>query len=308
MDIEASTPSISGKIESIIREAQTDLFLVSPYIQLEKSESDEWKRIKKVLKFALNNSINVNIITRTPDDKDASKLQEQFDRLKSFFREFQSPNCKIYLLENLHSKVYYNKSEALITSMNMYYHSTKDNYEIGVWVKQNDEENLKKLEAYIQFLISEGTLYQSDQKIDQNRQQLESTIPDDTHAVEFKVISKGYKWFKVETPDGYENKIAIAEVPDLYVGETYKAKARVNWRKTPYGYDVTYTHVHDITETRFCIACRTPIAPDYVLCYTCNTQLKQAPGRLEPRFCSRCGKAKEHIAINRPLCKSCYYE
>ena len=239
MNIEGSTPSISGKIESIIREAQIDLYLVSPYIQLEKSETDEWKRIKSVLKFSLNKGVNVNFIIRKLDDDNKGSLDE-------LLKEFQAPNCKIYLIENLHSKVYYNRSEAIITSMNMYYHSSKYNYEIGVIISKQDKEELEKLENYIQFLISEATLFQNEQKIIQEKTDLEQT-EDETQFVEFRVISRGYKWFKVETPKGYENKILITDASDLLVGKRYKAKARINWERTNYGINVTYTNIHDVS-------------------------------------------------------------
>ena len=236
------------------------MYLVSPYVQLGKSETDEWKRIKSVLKFALNRGVNVNFIIRKPDDnKGRGKCDggnwngdemagNHKTRPDEWLKEFQAPNCKIYLIENLHSKVYYNKSEAIITSMNMYYHSSKFNYEIGVIISKQDKEELEKLENYIQFLISEATLFQNEQKIIQERTDLEQT-EEETQLVEFRVISRGYKWVKVETPKGYENRILItdADASHLLVGKRYKAKARINWERTNYGINVTYTNIHDVS-------------------------------------------------------------
>ena len=57
MFLETSTKSISGKIESIIKEAQEELFIVSPYLKLET-----WIDIKKALNYAVKKEIKITLI------------------------------------------------------------------------------------------------------------------------------------------------------------------------------------------------------------------------------------------------------
>ena len=122
------------------------------------------------------------------------------------------------------------------------------------------------------------------------------------------MISKGYKWFKVETPEGYENKIEIKEVPQLELKQNYKAKAQVIWKKIPYGYDVTYTNVQDLSKINsFCISCRTPIENNKILCENCENTKNIDPSQIKAQFCNICGYQWNKIDFHRPLCKHCYY-
>ena len=224
MDILTTTDEISGKIQSIIQEVTDELFLISPYIQLDKSENEQWDKVKKSINFALSkDDVKITFITREPNKKKPNNIIE-------VLKEFLGDNCKVILVKNLHSKVYFNGKDALVTSLNLYMHSAYNNYEIGVTFKQSDEEELKKIDNYIQFLITEGNLFQSEEVINKIlEEKAKSELKrDDFESFEFKVVGRGTKWFKVVTVDGYENKIAIDSVQELSVGENYKAKLEKN--------------------------------------------------------------------------------
>ena len=88
MELVTATSSISGKIESIIKEAEEDLYLVSPYIQLEKSESDQWENIKKALNYAIKQGVNIYIIAR----QDKEKAFPLFEKLKETYKRILENN------------------------------------------------------------------------------------------------------------------------------------------------------------------------------------------------------------------------
>ena len=244
MDILTTTDEISGKIQSIIQEVTDKLFLISPYIQLDKSKNKQWDKVKKSINFALSkDDVKIIFITREPDKRKPNNIIE-------VLKEFLGDNCKVILVKNLHSKVYFNGKDALITSLNLYMHSAYNNYEIGVTFNQSDEEELKKIENYIQFLITEGNLFQSEEVIkkileEKGKSELKR---DDFELVEFKVVGRGTKWFKVVTVDGYENKIAIDSVQELSVRENYKAKARKEFINYSYGFYVVFRDIHDVSQ------------------------------------------------------------
>lgn len=307
MELVTATSSISGKIESIIKEAEEDLYLVSPYIQLEKSESDQWENIKKALNYAIKQGVDIYIIAR----QDKKKAFPLFEKLK----ETYGKQCKILLVSNLHAKLYYNGEDALITSMNMYFQSSKKNYEIGVQLnRKRNLDDMKKLKKYINYLIEEAIEYKStheqaqDEELHANHEALKETLGQiDREIIQFEVSAIGYKWFKVKTPEGYENKILIKDAPNLEEGNHYIVKAKKKWSKTQYGYSVQLEQVHDIEEIHaFCISCRKPTDGKYDLCYSCNSKFKINPKSLEFHYCKSCGKSKQTISIQRPNCNTCY--
>ncbi len=245
MRILTSTDEISGTIQTIIREADNELFLVSPYIQLEKKTANkQWEKVKKSISYALSkDTVTITFMARQPDEK------SPVDVIK-ILGEFLGNNCKVYLVKDLHSKVYYNGKEALITSLNLYMHSAINNYEIGVVIEKKDEDELKKIEKYIQFLRSEGDLVQSEEVIEKTLEEKEKSDQkrEDFDSVEFKVVARGRKWYKVETMEGYENKLAIDGVQELLVGEKYKMKAKKEFIRHRYGFVVVFRDAHDVSQ------------------------------------------------------------
>lgn len=116
-----TTYGISYRIETIIMEAKKDLTLVSPYLQLSKTFYER-------LKDASNRVVNIKIIY----GKDELKPNE-----RNSLAELD--NVELYYFENLHAKCYFNETDMVITSMNMYEFSEKNNREMGVHItKQND--------------------------------------------------------------------------------------------------------------------------------------------------------------------------
>jgi len=240
-----TTDEISGVIQSIIQDVTDELFLISPYIQLEKkSKNEQWEKVKQSLRFALKkDNVTITFMAREPDRKNSIDVME-------ILEEFLGNNCKVILVKDLHSKVYYNGKEALITSLNLYMHSAFNNYEIGVSFDQSDTKEIEKIENYIQFLISEGNLFQSEEVISNILEEKGKSEQkrEDFESVEFKVVAKGTKWYKVETIEGYGNDIAIDSVQELLVGEKYKAKATKEFIRHKYGFRVIYRDAHDISQ------------------------------------------------------------
>jgi hypothetical protein len=297
MYLETSTNSISGKIESIIKEAQEELFIISPYIQLKN-----WENIKQAINFALKNDVKFTLIVRTPKSKDIEKILEQI-------KDFHEMNFKLYMVENLHAKIYYNKSEGLITSMNFYLHSAENNYELGVVVQESDENEKGRLEKYIQFLLEMGELYVTEEDITQEQELSKTNGIDELQQVEFRVYHKAMKWYHVETPNKQDHKLEIDEIPTLEEEKSYRAKAKINWREFSYGFNVFYTQIKDIIELdHFCVACKRPTAKKEILCSTCKKFKDQSKIPLNPHYCHKCGYEWYKITFNRPLCKWCYHK
>lgn len=119
-----TTNGISYQIEKIIIGAKKELVLVSPYLQLSKTLFER-------LKDASNNDVKITIIY----GKDELKPKE-----KQPLSELE--NLDLQYFRNLHAKCYFNESEMVITSMNMYEFSEKNNREMGVYISKEVDTSL----------------------------------------------------------------------------------------------------------------------------------------------------------------------
>lgn len=119
-----TTHGTSYQIENIIKNAESKLVLVSPYLQLSNTFFER-------LKDADRQHVEIKIIYGKDDLKpnERNSLAE-LSRLELFY------------FENLHAKCYFNESEMVITSMNMYEFSQKNNREMGVFIKKLEDSQL----------------------------------------------------------------------------------------------------------------------------------------------------------------------
>jgi hypothetical protein len=122
---------ITGKILEkavldIIGEAKKSLLIVSPYIKLDEKFENH---------FDIHiNCPNVHILLVFGKNKNnVNKSMSKYDL--DYFKKFT--NISIIYVSNLHAKYYGNETNGLITSINLYDYSFKNNIEYGVYSKNN---------------------------------------------------------------------------------------------------------------------------------------------------------------------------
>ena len=148
-----TTNGTSYHIEKIIIEAKTELFLVSPYLQISKTFYER-------LKDASNKDVIIKIIY----GKDELKPNE-----KNSLAELK--NVELFYFQNLHAKCYLNENKMVITSMNMYEFSEKTNREMGVLIDRNLDKEL-----YENSFAETQSILQSSEKIHLNKNKPQSSI------------------------------------------------------------------------------------------------------------------------------------
>jgi phosphatidylserine/phosphatidylglycerophosphate/cardiolipin synthase-like enzyme len=122
-----TTNGTSYNIENIIIDAKAKLILVSPYLQISKTFYER-------LKDASSKGVAIKIIY----GKDELKPNE-----RNSLADLK--NVELFYFENLHAKCYFNENKMVITSMNMYEFSEKNNREMGVLIDRvNDKELFDK--------------------------------------------------------------------------------------------------------------------------------------------------------------------
>ncbi|TXC76927.1 phospholipase D-like domain-containing protein [Luteibaculum oceani] len=123
---------LDNAIYDTIWEADRILMIVSPFIKL-----DDY--FKKLFDRHLNNhKLHIIIVFgKNQNNVRRSLSKRDFD----YFKQFQ--NISIIYVPNLHAKYYGNEKQGIITSINLYDHSFKNNIEFGVFSEQNIFGKLK---------------------------------------------------------------------------------------------------------------------------------------------------------------------
>jgi len=119
-----NTTAISYNLERLIREAGTNLILISPYLRVAP-------RLRQLIEDRDRQKIDIRVVfgkAEMQPEESAWLMPLQSVRLSS---------C-----ENLHAKCYLNEREAIITSMNLYDFSQQNNEEMGILVTQAEDPDL----------------------------------------------------------------------------------------------------------------------------------------------------------------------
>ena len=110
-----TTADSIARIEGVIRQADGDLHLVSPYVQLSE-------RYRRRLADADADGVTTHLVCRA---RDLKADQQAFLSSLSRLRLYDAPK--------LHGKVFVNGRGAVLTSFNLY-EASEQNHETGVWL------------------------------------------------------------------------------------------------------------------------------------------------------------------------------
>lgn len=121
-----NTPDTISQLEKLIKNTSKTLVLVTPYLQLTS-------RIKDYLEVTLKQGKNVKFILRDEKNKLSPEDIQWLNEHKSVTVKY----CK-----NLHAKCYFNETEAIITSMNLYAFSEVNNHEMGVHLLKSEDPQI----------------------------------------------------------------------------------------------------------------------------------------------------------------------
>jgi phosphatidylserine/phosphatidylglycerophosphate/cardiolipin synthase-like enzyme len=119
-----TTSGTSYHIENIIKAAKAKLVLVSPYLKLTVNFFQR-------LKDASNRGVKI-IIIYGKDELEINQRNSLAD-LKGI---------ELYFFQNLHAKCYLNEEQTVITSMNMYEFSEKNNREMGILIRKTEDSKV----------------------------------------------------------------------------------------------------------------------------------------------------------------------
>ena len=130
-----TTTQISAELENLIKTAQDEITIVSPYLKVNH-------RLQSFIKDAGQRRIRFNLIYGKRE------LQpDEWNWIK------QLGTVETGFVENLHAKCYLNETAAIVTSMNLYEFSQQNNDEMGILVTaETDPELYKDIRAEVERL------------------------------------------------------------------------------------------------------------------------------------------------------------
>jgi hypothetical protein len=113
---------LADEVCDIVFNAKKKLLIVSPYIKL-----DDYFKKEVFNKHKNNPELEIIIVF----GKNKYNPQKSFSKIDfEYFKEF--PNISIVYVNNLHAKYYANEIKGVVTSINLYDYSFKNNIEFGV--------------------------------------------------------------------------------------------------------------------------------------------------------------------------------
>jgi len=128
-----SGEALEKAVYDIIWEAKDKLLIVSPFIKLDNY-------FKRLFERHLNNPQLQITIVFGKNEQDVSRSLNPFDF--EFFKRFL--NISIIYVPNLHAKYYGNESIGVVSSINLYDYSFKNNIEFGVFYENKFLSKLTK--------------------------------------------------------------------------------------------------------------------------------------------------------------------
>lgn len=131
-----TTLNTSSHIEHVIQQSQQRVTLITPYLQVNHHLLDR-------LREADRRGVEIQLVYGK------NKLRpEEMDKVRELKR------LKLYFLERLHAKCYANERHIIISSMNLYDFSEKNNREMSVLLSAEDGDAFTAARAEIESIIS----------------------------------------------------------------------------------------------------------------------------------------------------------
>lgn len=137
-----TTAGTSYHIERIITNARERLVLISPYLQMSQI-------LLERLVEANDRGVKIQIVYGKKELSD-----RELDKVNRLV------NLELYFLDNLHAKCYSNEAAVVISSMNMYEFSEKNNREMGILLtRDQDREAFDEAIQEVTSIIRASNMY-----------------------------------------------------------------------------------------------------------------------------------------------------
>jgi hypothetical protein len=286
---------LDDAISDVVFKAEKDLLILSPFIKLDKY-------FRAIFDNHANNSDLHIVIGFGKNERNVTQSfnNEDFEYFKKF------PNISIIYVPNLHAKYYANEMMGIITSINLYDFSFKNNVEYGVLFESNifstSKTDIAAWENSYRILNNSFAIFIRKPKFKKKligKDYIGSdTLLDLTDdLIRNKKIEKtrflGYK-----TEDNFLEIFKLDKKPTREEIE----------KDDPKRYELPIVNEKKEELNGYCIKCKDPIALNvaYPYCKSCFKSLSKYHQKTDiEKFCHACGKPNKS-SQSKPLCYACY--
>lgn len=288
-DFEGATAIINE-----INKTGNECVLISPYVQL-------WDRMRDALSRAHKRNVAIKAYVRQPEqDKDKEKL-------KQIVADFNQYGAKVYLIPNLHAKIYLFDESAIVSSMNLYDYSQQNSIELSVLI--DDSSMIADIRDFVRDYI-EIKAIPADETLKSGKENWKKGFcilcgkqmeyPPHGRPVCFECYKAGQAEDEISTAEKSKSSTRSLKRQDEPVNEKTLLETL--------GEALATTLSRLGSDEGFCIRCGTSIDnnPDRPLCNNCYIKWAeyQNPNYTE-KFCLACGE-KARTSYAKPYCYDCF--
>jgi hypothetical protein len=289
---------LEESICEIIYEAKKHLLIISPFIKLD----DYFKKVFNTL--AANAKVRIVIgFGKNENQINRSFNNEDFEYFKKF------PNISIVYIPNLHAKYYANEKRGIITSINLYDYSFKNNIEFGLIsepsVIGNDKFETQAWDKTMEILTDNNVVFVRTPNFHKKLIGKDYVGSETRYDVTNLLIEKG----KIPNKCVFDfNDIRILDnnKPAERISRQDFEKQNEN-KQIIIPQEVIPQSVIKDNLDGFCIHCHKPIEikPMSPYCKECKTTIDGNGHGSSEKFCHICGEVNASTK-QRPACYKCY--
>ena len=187
---------ISGEILTLFEEADKKVIIVSPYCKISK-----WYKLLAKLKSLIDRKIEIEFYVR----------EGEFETIKEIQQVGIEPIC----IKNLHSKIYMNEREAIVSSMNLLLSSEMNSLDIAYKTTNKEEydELLDYYNRYIKTTEKENVDFNKTHLFDTLLKNFEHIrIYENENELVLKTRNNSYNCFIWNVGKKTENKLRISAI------------------------------------------------------------------------------------------------
>ena len=211
---------IPSEILNLIDSSEEYVVIISPYISL-------WGHLTDTLERTIKDGVVIKWYYREGDVKPS--IINQLDKM----------GVKMKGIKNLHSKLYLSEKEGVMTSMNLYDFSSKNNREVGIITDQ--KKLLKEFKDYIEILLTNEDILPKKSFLDKVMGSFVDDEKDKTEVVIEKVESKKSDKSTQSNGDGHCIRCSTSIIYN--VKSPYCKKCYKSWNKYKNkGYEEKHCH------------------------------------------------------------------
>lgn len=301
-------------IYNIIWDAEKVLLIVSPFIRLDGY-------FKKLFDKHVNNPAVHIILVFGKNEGEVKKSMSKQDF--EYFKKF--PFVSIVYVPNLHAKYYGNDKQGVITSVNLYDYSFKNNVEFGVFsevgffdkfTNNTDQdawsESMKIAETNEAIFIKRPVYQHKKLLVSLGKNYVKSDVLLDRtnifngRNIQGNNIPQTLKEFPKELELGTTKYSRPHRSTDEQLVEAISVKSKITSHRV---IPITQSKLHKTnTSDGFCLRCHDSIriSVDKPYCHSCfSIWSKYENPDFTEKYCHSCGK-QHNSTMNKPECYDCY--